>query len=330
MARKDDKQTKSHAKLELQIAFSPFFWTINHGQNRPAAIIRREHANGWIEFRCVERLGIFDESVALSIIYLANDRDRSFYLQATPETPLGQELRKIMDPDNVLKDKAVGMVKNTDLNEIAHVMGYKRPNERIRKQIKESIVRLGSVIIRERDNTTGTEYGGAPGFIRYIVQDDGKLAFVIAHRLAMAAFGEKGWKFALVNLDERNKLGGDIAKTVHKWLTAWYFDSKSKKKGPRYIGLDTLAQHVWHEWDDKEKNGKDRYTPSGKRTLRQKLREAIDRINELPCWSTIVEGIGSKATVRVERLEAGTVKIKDASESKDQDEEDELPPYTGG
>lgn len=309
---------KSDARLDIQIAFAPLFYTVKDQKHRPGALIRREHSNGWIEFACFERLSIFDESVVLALMQIANDRERTKFLTSNPKSELGKELRKIMDPENDLKDQRVGMLVDTDLNEIARIMGYKKPSKKDRDNVMDSIVRLGRITVRERNNAEKVEYGGLPGFIRYKIKDDGRLAFVIMRRLAMAAFGEKGWRFALVNMDERNDLKGDISKTLHKWLVAWIFDSKNIKKGPRFIGVDKLAAHVWHEWDQ--------YTPSGKRTMRQKLREALKQVDSLPFWSIEVEGEGSMATVRVERLESKTAQLEDSSEMRDVDEE--LPPPT--
>lgn len=317
MTEKKKTAKKSEAKLDMEIAFSPLFYTVKDEKRRPNALIRREHANGWIEFRCFERLSIFDESVVLALMFIANDKERTRYLTPSPKSDLGKDLRKIMDPENELKGQTIGMLIDTDLNEIARVMGYKKPSKSNRDFIKDSMKRLGAVTVSERINSENVEYGGMPGFIRYKIKDDGRLAFAVMRRLAMAAFGEKGWKFALVNLDERNDLKGDISKTLHKWLVTWIFDSKKRKKEPRFISLDKLAGHVWHDWES--------YTPGGKRCSRKKLREALLHVNSLPFWSATVEGEGSMAIVRIERLEPKTTTLEEASETSDLD--GELPPY---
>jgi hypothetical protein len=312
-----DDNSKNYAKLEIEIALAPLFYTVKDQKTRPNAIIRREHANGWVEIRCFERLSIFDESVVLALMQIANDRKRTKFLTSSPKSELGKELRNIMDPGNDLKDQKVGMLVDTDLNEIAKIMGYKKPSKKDRDNVMDSIVRIGSVTIRERNNAENVEYGGLPGFIRYKLKDDGRLAFVIMRRLAMAAFGEEGWRFALVSMDERNELKGDISKTLHKWLVAWIFTSEKIKKGPRYIGLDKLATHVWHDWDS--------YTPGGQRCCRKKLKEALHQINSLPFWSATVEGEGAMALVCIERLGPKTARLEEASKTSDLD--GELPPY---
>lgn len=311
--KKQSKSQKKDARLDIEIAFAPLFYTVKDEKRRPSSLIRREHANGWIEFACFERLSIFDESVVLALMHIANDRERTKFLTSAPKSELGKELRKIMDPENDLKDQKVGMLVDTDLNEIARIMSYKKPSKKDRDNVMDSIVRLGRITVRERNNAENVEYGGMPGFIRYKLKDDGRLAFAIMRRLAMAAFGENGWRFALVNMDERNDLKGDVSKTLHKWLVAWIFDSKNRKKGPRFIGLDKLASHVWHDWEQ--------YTPSGKRTMRQRLKEALHQVNSLPFWSAIVEGEGSMATVRIERLEGTSAKPRVADGKNELDDD---------
>lgn len=313
----NDKMKPKHSRLDVEIALAPFFYVVKDQKNRPNAIIRRVHSNGWFEFRCFERLSIFDESVLLALMHIANDPKRAGTLSSNPSSDLAKDLRKLMDPEDEMKNVTIGMLIDTDLNEIARVMGYKKPSESNRKNIRDSLKRLASVTVSERIENEKIEWHGMPGFVRYKVKDDGRLAFGITRRLAIAAFGTKGWNFALVSMDERNDLKGDISKTLHKWLVAWIFDSKKRKKGPRFIGLDKLATHVWHDWET--------YTPGGQRCCRKKLKEALQQVNSLPFWSATVEGEGSMAMVRIERLEPTTAKLEEASETSDLD--GGLPPY---
>jgi hypothetical protein len=313
----NDKTKPKHSRLDVEIALAPFFYVVKDQKNRPNAIIRRVHSNGWFEFACFERLSIFDESVVLALMHIAKDPRRAGTLSQSPRSDLAKDLRKLMDPEDEMKNITIGMLIDTDLNEIARVMGYKKPSESNRKNIRDSLTRLSRVTVSERIDSENIEYHGLPGFIRYKVKDDGRLAFGITRRLAMAAFGEKGWNFALVSMDERNDLKGDISKTLHKWLVAWIFDSKKRKKGPRFIGLDKLATHVWHDWET--------YTPGGQRCCRKKLKEALQQVDGLPFWGATVQGEGSMAMVRIERLEPTTAKLEEASETSDMD--GESPPY---
>lgn len=313
---KGEVMSKKEVKLELQVALTDqLYLTVQDSKLRPSAQITRHHKNGWIKFKCLERLSIFDESVSLAVLYIASDEKRSRYLSDKPKSSLGQEMRKLHDPDNALAGQDVGLIVETNLHELASIMGYKRPSKKDMKRISESLERISSITISERNEAEKWTSHGA-GFIRHRVKDDGKLSIVIMRRLAMAAFGEKGWVYALLDIDERNALKGDIAKSVHKWLVAWIFESsKRKSSGPRNIGLDKLAVHVWPEWES--------YTASGKATMRQRLKETLANINALPQWSVTVIGKGSSAMVTVERLEAVTIKPKLIG-ATDEPEEDEI------
>lgn len=315
--RKEEIMTKKVVKLELQVALTDqLYLTVQDSKLRPNALIVRHHKNGWIKFACFERLSIFDESVSLAVLYLASDEKKSSYLSDKPKSSLGQEMRRLHDPENVLTGQDVGYIIDTNLNEIAMLLGYKRPNKRDRARIRESLERLGRVSISERNNLEGWEKHGSPGFIRYHIKDDGNIAVVVMRRMAMAAFGEKGWVYALLDLDERNSLKGDISKSVHKWLVAWIFESsKRKSSSPRSIGLDKLAVHVWPQWESQ--------SATFKTTMRQRLKESLSNINELPQWSVTITGRGSSAMVTVERIEAITPKPKliGATDEPEDDEE---------
>jgi len=284
-------------RLELSVALSPLYSPVEDSNKlRPNAEVFRKTKDGWIRFKCFEQLGIFEESVSLAILYIARDKEKTAYLSHKPLTELGKEMRKIIDPRDELLKQEVGMITCTSIHEIAGALGWKRPGKTVYERIYKALDRLGSVIVHERNEKEKWEINGQPGFIRYKIRDDGRLAIVITRRLAMVAFGEEGWLYALLSLDERNQLKGDIAKATHKFFVAWIFESsKSKASRPRPIGLDTLATHIWRDWSS--------YSSSGKATLRQRLKQAIADISNLPKWKAEVTGRGAKAMVTVQRLD---------------------------
>lgn len=284
-------------RLELSIALSPLYSPVeDSNKRRPNAEVIRKTKDGWVRFKCFEQLGIFDESVSLAILYIARDKERTAYLSHKPLTELGKEMRKMLDPNDELLKQEVGMITCTSVNEIANVLGWKRPSKDNYQRIYKALDRLGSVTVHERNEKEKWEINGQPGFIRYKIRDDGRLAIVITRRLAMAAFGEEGWLYALLSLEERNHLKGDIAKAAHKFFVAWIFESsKGKASKPRPIGLDTLATHIWREWSN--------YSSSGKATLRQRLKQSIADISKLPKWQAEVTGRGAKAMITVQRLD---------------------------
>lgn len=286
---------KKEVRFEIQIALSPLFLPVKdtRDKERPKRTVRRETANGWIEFSCYEQLCTFDESVALAILRIASDRSRGYALGPCPKTDFGKEMRELIDPENFLPEMEFGLIRETSIHEIAVAMGNSSPGKDNYKAIRASLRRLSRVMVSQRDDITGTETHGDIGFIKHRILDNDRLAIVITRRLALAVFGTSGWVYAIVDLNERNSLGTDIAKSAHRYLAAWMWNEKKKNVSHRTIKLDTLAKHIWPTWEN--------YSQSGQRTLRNRLKEAILSLNSLPSWTTTVEGRGTKAISTVSR-----------------------------
>jgi hypothetical protein len=278
----------SEVRYELQIALTPMFMpAFDTKEERPKRTIRREHANGWIEFLCWEWLSTFDESVALSVLSLMiKKNDKAALLSKDPKTEIGKILREIFDPKNQVGHD-IGVLLETSVHEIAQEFGYKRPSSDNYEKIRDSLTRLSRVWVSERNEKEKYEIHGESGFIRHKVKDDGTLAIVVMRRLSMAVFGEDGWLYAVINLDERNALKGDIAKSTHKFLTAWVWT------GCREITFEKLATHVWFDWKEK--------SPSNKSNMRRRLLDALFSIGELPEWDINLTGKGRSMMVHVKR-----------------------------
>jgi len=285
-----EPKQKNEVRYELQTALAPLFQPVNDvgPGERPKRTVRRELKNGWIEYSCFEELSIFDESVALAILKISSERIG--YLTDAPETELGKVMRKLIDPKDNIKGKVAGMIGEMSLYEIAQNIGFKRPSQQNYICIRASLSRLAKVFVSRRSHLDGVETHGEIGFIQHKILDNGRLTVVITPRLAMASFGVDGWKYALLNLDERNALRGDIAKSAHKFLVSWLW-----RDGSRPIKLDTLAGHIWWQWDS--------YSTSGKATFRERLKAALAQLSALPSWKITISGQGSKALVYVTRGE---------------------------
>lgn len=279
---------KNEARYELQTALTPLFQPVNDGaKQRQPRTVRREFKTGWIEYHCPEELSIFDESVVLALLRIATNAGPCFLLDSSNST-VGTQLKKIFDPDKSLSGHVAGVIQDTSYHEIAKQLGLKRPSHKDYKNIRASVARLANTTITQRDEFMGCETHGESGFFRHQTQENGRLTVVFIRRLAAAAFGGEGWRFAVLNLDERNSLKGDIAKSAHKFLVSWMWWD-----GCRSIRLDTLAGHVWAQWSS--------YSTSGKTVLRVRLKAALAQINGLAGWGLTTSGRGTAATVSVGR-----------------------------
>jgi len=273
--------------------FKPMKRVVN--DERPKSLCRREYNDGLeIELRSFWQLDIYDETVALAIIYLAQEQERGCSLSSEPQSETGKVLRKIYDPDGK-NELPAGIIKHVSINELAAVMGIERPGKRHYDAIKASLKRLGAVTMTEKREQCDLHHPVA--FIGSRINDDGKLDIVINNRLAMAAFGDSGFTYTTLDLEERKKLRSDIAKAVHRFLVGWMWN-----EGGRTISLEKLARHVWgDDWDG--------YTDGGKRCHLKKLKEGVLDLNTLTGWMTNIEGRGSSAKANIGR-KGGTAKPK--------------------
>ncbi len=263
--------------------------------DRPKSLCRHEYKDGLvIELRSFWQLDIYDETVALAILYLAQDHERGRPLMQEPQSETGKALRKIYDPEGK-NELPAGIIKHVSIHELAAVMCIHRPGQGHYEAIRGSLKRLGAVTMTEKREQCDLHHPVV--FIGSRINDDGTLDIVINNRLAMAAFGEAGFSYASIDLEERRQLRSDIAKAVHRFLVGWMWD-----KGERTISLDKLARHVWgDDWDG--------YTDGGKRCNLKKLKEGVLELNVLTGWETSIEGIGSSAKAIISR-KGGTAKPK--------------------
>lgn len=253
---------------------------------RPKATCIRANEDGLrIELRCFWQLDIYDETVALSILYLAQDTKRGGFLSRETQTETGKALRKIYDPDGK-NEWPAGLIKGVSIYELAGVMGITKPSKKDYDSIRASLKRLGAVTMTEVREHCAIHHPVT--FIGSRFNDDDTLDIVINNRLATAAFGEAGFHYALLDLNERQHLRSDIAKATHRFFVSWMWS-----QGRRTIGLDKLARHVWADWDN--------YTDSGKRCQLRKLKTAVLALNSLPDWEVSTEGRGNSTKVIITR-----------------------------
>lgn len=94
-----------------------------------------------------------------------------------------------------------------------------------------------------------------------------------AARIALpSAFPERlVWRYGVVSLEERARLGNPASRLLHSWLSCYV---KRNEPRPRSLKIDTLARHVWADTLD--------HRGHAKRLLR--LKKALAGIGLLPGW----------------------------------------------
>jgi Replication protein C (RepC) len=137
---------------------------------------------------------------------------------------------------------------------------------------------LASIKIKWKNHNTG--WYGTAHFMDYAANENGSLIIQLNWRLAGAMFGN--YYYTVIDLNERNALGKDAAKTLHRWLSAHLWAGKSD-----YLLYDTLIGHIWTQ----------EATASTKRWRLATLKnEVLPEISNLAGWTVKIDARGAQIT----------------------------------
>jgi hypothetical protein len=135
---------------------------------------------------------------------------------------------------------------------------------------------MAKVNVKWENHATG--WKGMSHLIGYAIHDDGSLIVQLNWRLAGAIFGD--YERAIIDLDERHKLGKDASKTLHRWLSAHLWKGKSE-----YITYDKLRSHIWTQ----------EATPAAQRwRLHTLKKEILPELDKLLHWQVEMGKDGAK------------------------------------
>ncbi len=231
-------------------------------------------------FTCYEPLSIDDENVLLAILALS--KPNGIRLTTGPESDHGKKIRELLNPKAYAENWDAGYVK-TSVYEICKLAGYPAEGSGY-KTVKASLKRLSSVVLWIKNEETERE--GSMSLIGSYFNGNEDLYIGIHHQLANAVFGDQ--QYAIISLKDRLLLKGDVARMIHRWLSAW-MPAKSK----RSIGIEKLCCHVWPDYL-KSQDGT-------KRWCWNKVKLAIKEINNLASWKINFKGLGAKTMVLIDR-----------------------------
>lgn len=173
--------------------------------------------------------------------------------------------RPCPDP-NPLSNTAVTVT--TSYSALARRCGWNTGGSSIQR-VREGLQRLAETTLW----VVVARLKGSTRLLAWELGDDKQVRLAVNWRLAMALQGEG--QYARVSLTERLKLGDEIAKALHAWLSC-QMNSLSVWRS----GLDKLQRHVWG----------DIVAGVNGRVRRFKLRRALADIGELPGWSISIKG----------------------------------------
>lgn len=183
-------------------------------------------------FRIFQQLGAWDESVLLVLLKLLGRRGK--VLLADPVGPNLRQVRQQLNAGGEALAHATVLLPDTSYSEILRNMGLSTAG-RSRRVLRESLQRLTAITLWIT-HRNGAE--GSSNLLVTHVAPNGDLQISIHYLLARAFLGESQW--ARIDLGERWHLSSDIAKILHRWLSAWLDEGET-----RLVRLSTLEHHVW-------------------------------------------------------------------------------------
>jgi Replication protein C (RepC) len=144
------------------------------------------------------------------------------------------------------------------------------------KLLEYYLEQMAKVSVKWENHITG--WRGMSHLIGYTTHSDGSLIVQLNWRLAGAIFGD--YERAIIDLDERHKLGKDASKTLHRWLSAHLWKGKSE-----YITYDKLRSHIWTQEATKTQQ---------RWRLHTLKKEILPELDELPHWQVEMGKDGAK------------------------------------
>lgn len=215
-------------------------------------------------FRIFQQLGAWDESVLLVVLKLLGQR--GVRLDPNPTGPNSRQVRLDLNPGGEALGHETLLLRDTSYSEILRHMALS-PVGRARRLLRESLQRLSAITLWVA-HRSGSE--GSSNLLVARASSNGDLQISVHYLLAKAFLAENRW--ARIDLNERWQLNSDIAKILHRWLSAWLGEGET---GP--ARLSTLERHVWGS-----------VTTGAERAKRfSDLREAIREIEALGAGWTV-------------------------------------------
>lgn len=221
--------TNPVARFDSATSLVAIFRPLKRNQRHSGKLdVQTKFASWQFRFTCFEPLGIGDQSVLLSLIYLGSIAPD--VLPSPTETEKDKDLKASLEES----DRGRPCLKiETSLSAVAEHAGFGCGGTALR-QIKASITRLAGVTM----HTTHGTITASTRLLSYAFDEaSGKLLVVLSRRLTAAIFGQQ---YAQIFLSERNSLKHEGAKLLYTRLC-----TVMGKKQTFVIGWDKLEVHIW-------------------------------------------------------------------------------------
>lgn len=197
--------------------------------------------------------GVPEQTLLLALMWLATRSN--LRLAATPQTPIGRQLRvALATKGELFAGETVSL--QTTLSELARLCGYATCGGTNLQQVHRMLTCLAEI-------TVSVNAKDSSRLLSIVTDQDGRTWIALNTRLAQAAWGER---HVQISLTERHALTSQTAKALHAYLSGVI------RPGHHWsFRLDRLEDAVWGE----------RTSSSTQRSRRKKLREALTAIGNL-------------------------------------------------
>lgn len=228
-----------------------------------------------LRFVNFEWLDVRDQSVLLACCALAGIGNQDLNRDAPGE--IGQRLWLDLEPkEKAVIDRAVVITTTWyQLLDAAGMASGKLDYERV----KDILFRLSSTGCRAKKDG----YDWSMRLLSYAARPDGSISIALNGRFAAALAGQH----IRTSLKERWALPSEIAELSHCYLTAWIREGHHQR-----VALDKLVGRIW---------GIESANDETARKRRERLKDALQAIGELPGWTIEIEGRGEHAMATIWR-----------------------------
>jgi len=219
-------------------------------------------------------LGVEAETILFAILYLIEQQGSPLFSGVQSGTDC------LLQPTSHARQKTMGSVQTTRYT-LLNVAGM-GDSRQAYQQLDRYLQLLSQVRISHYNTITGWQ--GSDWLLQHQrLSPADHFLIQINWRLTGSIFGP--YLYAFVNLDERDHLHTNGAKTLHRWLSAHVWPGKT-----RQVLLPTLVSHVWPN---------EAKTASADRVRRHRMRgEILPDLNQLATWSV---ALGTKDRVTITR-----------------------------
>jgi hypothetical protein len=245
-------------------------------RERPKLDVYHETKDYRVRFVGFEALGADDLRVLQTLVAIASKRNNRMVLTNQPETPIGQELYKLLwikgdHMDSVVIELSVRRI----LNEMGERVSGKRAS-----LLKNSLLRMSNVTVA----VEGHRHMATFHLLRFALDKHAEGLYIVLNPLIASAVLGKGNGYVHIDMDEVRAIKSDPARLIHQHLCGWLDPGKEGT-----IGIDQLLVYVWghHETHDRRILGK----------RRTRIQQALHEIKALG-WDVVELKAERKYSIR--------------------------------